>query len=66
MPKYTDAAFKEWMSQVDNEISNLCGGLTSSELEDMNYADMFEAGDCPNDAAREALGNAGFPIDDDY
>lgn len=54
--------FNEWMNQVDNEISNICG-LSYLDLADIAYRDMFDAGCSFSEAATEALENEGFPLE---
>lgn len=57
--------FEEWMSNVDQEISNRCGGLTSRDLPDQTYWDWWDSGEDTLDAAYMALEDAGFSFDED-
>ena len=53
--------FKEWMKAVDRRIASVCG-LSSMDLADICYWDMWND-DCPaTEAANEALENEGFPF----
>lgn len=61
MPKETKVTFEEWMNKVDQSIANKCG-LSSGDLEDVCYHDMYDDDYTPKDAASEALENAGFPF----
>jgi hypothetical protein len=47
-------SFAEWMAKVDAILVRKCG-LDSRDLEDWAYADAFEDGASPAEAAREAL-----------
>lgn len=49
--------FDEWMKQVDSEIEKHFG-LSSDDLPDWTYADAFEDGMKPEDAAQEAMSAA--------
>lgn len=51
--------FEAWMEEVNTEIEYTCG-LTSSDLPDVAYYDMYEDGLSPSSAAMEALENAGY------
>lgn len=50
-------AFKEWLNKVDNVIE-IKYGLTTADLPDCNYYDMFEDGYTPSRAANVAIKNA--------
>tara|TARA_B100000700_G_C14222210_1_gene479794 strand:- start:174 stop:353 length:180 start_codon:yes stop_codon:yes gene_type:complete len=52
-------SFEQWMTAVDRELVNECG-LDSSDLPDVFYHGMFEDQTPPNEAAYEALENAGY------
>jgi len=46
--------FEEWMHDVDDHISNACG-LTSDDLADQCYQDMYEDGMTSKAAAKKAM-----------
>ena len=49
--------FKAWMSKVNGIVeSNV--GLSTDDLPDVGYYDMFEDGLSPSEAAEEALAEA--------
>lgn len=53
--------FQEWMNKVDGELVNRCG-MTSSDLPDYNYRDMYDD-EVPfndTDMIDEILEEAGF------
>ena len=52
-------SFDQWMIKVNAAIAKKCG-LTSDDLPDDCYADMYDDGLTPNMAAKSALENAGF------
>jgi len=54
-----DVEFGQWMKKVDDVLETEIG-LSHSDLPDINYRIMFECGDSPSQAAREALDEAGF------
>jgi len=45
--------FEKWMAKVDEILVRKCG-LDSRDLEDWMYADAFEDGQTPAQAARDA------------
>lgn len=51
--------FKKWKDQVDAALEKLCG-LSSDDLPDYCYRDEFEDDAEPEEAARNALREAGF------
>lgn len=51
--------FECWMRKVDEAIDKTCG-LSSLDLMDMSYLDMFEDGYTPKGAANEALREEGY------
>lgn len=51
--------FEMWMNEVDALLEETCG-LSSSDLPDVAYYDMYDDGLSPRSAAREALENAGY------
>lgn len=53
-----EAAFAEWMAKVDAIIDDLVG-LTSEDLTDVCYRDMYEDGAPPRTAARAAIHASG-------
>ena len=52
--------FQQWKRQVDRCIEARIG-LSSDDLPDVAYRDMFDYGDSPDEAAVAALEEAGFP-----
>jgi hypothetical protein len=48
------ATFKQWMLQVDNELTNLCG-MTHEDLTDCNYKIWWEVGLGYKVAAKRAI-----------
>lgn len=56
MPKMD---FDVWMEKVNKKIADKLGGLTSDDLPDCCYYDMYEDGASPAMAAKEAIENAG-------
>lgn len=54
--------FRLWMAQVDAELTCLCG-LSSGDLGDICYRDMFEDGCEPREAAEECLEQNDFPME---
>lgn len=54
--------FKEYMKAVDRELTTICG-LSSGDLSDVCYYDMFEDEIPPYDAAIECLEQSDFPMD---
>lgn len=52
-------SFDHYMTTVDREIYARTG-LTSSDLEDWSYRDAYDDGTDPEDAAVQALENAGW------
>lgn len=59
MSAKNDAGFAGWMEKVDRAVG-MIAGLGAYDLSDMNYRDMYDAGDSPSDAAKAALVNADF------
>lgn len=51
------AAFNEWKAAVDAEIAKIAGGFTSDDFVDWTYAESFEDGVEPRQAAIDALAN---------
>ena len=54
-----DAAFAVWMAKVDAKIAAKAFGLGSDDLPDCCYADWFEDGVSPSEAAAKAIKSAG-------
>ena len=54
----TGKTFEQWFSQVNAEISRKTG-LTTDDLPDMCYLEMYEDGLTAPRAARKAIKNAG-------
>jgi len=55
----TKKDFESWMREVDEAINGACG-LSSLDLMDLSYLDMFEDGYAPKGAAHEALKEEGY------
>jgi len=55
-------AFALWLRRVDSAVGRICG-LSHSDLPDISYYDLFRDEVAPEQAAREALEEAGFPAD---
>jgi hypothetical protein len=51
-----DAKFKVWMGKVDEWCWRMAG-CSASDLADVCYADMYEDGYSPKQAARRAVRN---------
>ena len=51
--------FEVWMARVDAVLEKRLG-VDSRDLPDQPYRPMFEAGETPASAAREALDEAGW------
>jgi hypothetical protein len=49
--------FEAWMQDVDNAVERLTG-MSTNDLPDVCYRDMFEDGVKPVSAARKAIRNA--------
>jgi hypothetical protein len=54
-----DLSFEQWMNAVDDALVSRIG-LSSDDLEDQNYFDMYEDGYSPKTAAKEVLENIDF------
>ena len=54
----TKQTFEEWMKIVDSIIARKCDGMTSDDLPDFCYRDMFDDGCLPTQAARRAIAQA--------
>jgi hypothetical protein len=54
--------FRDWMAKVDQAIGCACG-MSSEDLTDICYRDLFEAGVHPKAAAREALNASGYDFE---
>ena len=48
--------FEQWMKQVDEWVGRLCG-MSAYDLADICYADLWEDGESPKQAARKAIRN---------
>jgi hypothetical protein len=51
--------FEIWMAAVDSAVSSILYGMTSGDLPDICYMDLFEDGVSPRSAARQAIKSAG-------
>ena len=50
--------FEEWMKLVNQKVAARLMGLTTDDLPDMCYRDMYDSGSSPAEAASEAIRNA--------
>jgi hypothetical protein len=50
--------FEQWKAKVDEIISDRIGGLTSDDLPDMCYRDLFDQEFTPDEAAQMSIENA--------
>lgn len=57
--KFNQREFDEWMEEVSDEVIRI-SGLSAYDLADMPYADWFNDGMTPDEAANLALDNEGF------
>jgi len=55
--KDDDTAFRVWMGKVDAQLTRLCG-LTSNDLPDINYRDLFCDGCSAKTTAHRAYRNS--------
>lgn len=53
--------FEEWMNQIDKIIGSVAFGMQHNDLPDIAYYDLYENGVPPQEAAEEALIEAGAP-----
>jgi hypothetical protein len=51
--------FDAWLRRVDNALMRLCG-IGTADLVDCCYADWYDEGLSPSEAARRALRENGF------
>jgi len=56
-----EGSFTQWMREVDANVWRLAG-VSAHDLPDQTYRDWYECEYEPEDAAEEALSNAGFPV----
>ena len=56
--------FESWMVNVDIAINNIAH-VSYLDIPDFDYYASFEAGESPDDVAREALEAADFPFDEE-
>lgn len=47
--------FEQWIVEVDHAIGARLGGMTSNDLPDRPYMDMYNDGMTPQEAALEAI-----------
>lgn len=59
-----DLAFQDWMKKVNMEIFDICG-LSCDDLPDFLYRDLFDAGECHIQVAKDALVEAGCEVDEE-
>lgn len=52
-----DREFKKWMQKVDNNLLDMVG-ILSADLPDYDYRAAFNAGDTPNDVAKQVIEHA--------
>lgn len=55
-----EAGFNPWFAKVDKIITDTTG-LTAHDWPDQCYSEWFDDGMSPEEAAREALDNIGWP-----
>ncbi len=55
----TDTDFITWMHEVDNEVDAIVG-MSVHDLPDQPFRDWFDAGMEPDEAAADALEDAGW------
>lgn len=56
-------AFDVWKAAVDAEIAKIAGGFTADDFSDWTYAEAFEDGAEPRQAAIDALANDPIGVD---
>ena len=54
--------YQEYRSKVDAVISQITGGLTSTDLPDFCTYDYYQDGVPPEETAHEILEEVGFPF----
>lgn len=47
-------SFDEWKEEVNVEVANLIG-LSADDLPDFRYRDAYDAGETPEDVARQVV-----------
>lgn len=47
--------FDAWKAKVDNLVAEQLSGLTTDDLPDQMYWDMYEQGDSPEEVASETV-----------
>ncbi len=52
--------YDEWRRHVDEIVHNTTGGLTTSDLPDINYRELYDMEESPHETARIALDEAGW------
>ena len=57
----TDISFEAWMAQVNLEIGRIVDGLSSDDLPDECWFDMYQDETDADEAAKQALKDAGYP-----
>lgn len=57
-------SYTAWKGRVDGYIENKCG-LTADDLPDRNFWDSWNAGESPEDFARDMLEDEGMTDDTD-
>ena len=62
MSDFNRTRFNAWMAQVDSMVTRICG-LGVHDLPDQCFADWFQDGISPREAAERALEDSGFPMD---
>lgn len=50
--------FEEWKRLVDVKVADILGGLTTDDLPDMDYYQMYLDKISPTNAAKKAISNA--------
>jgi hypothetical protein len=59
-----ELTFEQWMRSVDRQMAKLTGGLTSGDLPDTGYWDMWDDGVDAIDVVVEVLEEEGFFLED--
>ena len=56
-------SFDRWMAEVDAAVSQIAM-LSVHDLPDLDFRSLYDGGESPQTAAREALENADYPFDE--
>jgi hypothetical protein len=55
----TKLTFEQWMSKINKRLETICG-ISTDDLPDMCYADMYEHGATVSEVVAEVLEDNGF------